>query len=208
MKHFFGYILKGLLVILPVGIVGYILLLIFNLFSSILSPLLIKFLPSLSGTSLKFLSFFLMLLALAIIGYLAEFIHPLRYCKKVLLKVPLIRTILGFSNGEGLPEIFQGRKPVLVRLNNAVLPPLNVFSSSETIGISMGEIEIEEGKEPRRAIRVFLPTVPFPLTGYLLLFDPEQVKPIRISIPQLFGILTTYGVKTNKIKTNDYPPKT
>ena len=185
MKHLWGYFLKGLFVVLPLGILFYFFLLIFNGFSTVFSPLIIKLLPSTSPLLQKILSFLLMVIILSLIGYFAKFLHPWALLKRLTLKIPFVKIILGISQGGEVPESFADNKPVLVRMANLYF-----------LGLLRGETTITENNQNKTKIKVFLPSTPIPGTGYITLADPCDVKLMEnISIPQLFAFVASYGVR-------------
>ena len=195
MRTLLGYLVKGLLVVLPIAIVVYFALIFFNVFASIFSPIVVQILPNISLMSQRIVSFALMLLFLVLIGYLAECLHPLLYLKKLFLKLPLIKTLFGIQKGK-LPSIFEGKRAVLVQFNGVSL-----------FGLLMGEVLINNENTPSsKKLVVFIPNSPLPFTGFIFLFDPEQVRPLqRFSLPQLFTFVSSFG--TRNLNQISFPSK-
>lgn len=187
MKHLLGHLLKGILIVLPLGILGYFSLLIFNAFTGIFEPLVLKYFPFISLAAQRTISFFLLILLLVIIGYLADFLHPIVYIKKLFLKIPLVRVILGAQKNQELPTIFQGKSVVLVSLGN-----VSVF------GVLVGETETILDDQPVKQYKVFVPTAPIVVSGFVVLVPAKDIrKVINISPAQLFALVSTFGTRMN-----------
>ncbi|MCD6429492.1 hypothetical protein J7L09_02250 [bacterium] len=176
--------LKGLGVAVPVGIFYWVIRLVFDLLYTSWSPIITRLLPNPSFLNTLLLTLVFSVIALILIGYLTELIKPLRYLKKAALKIPIIRMVLGNHAEVSLPKSFLGKKAVIAHLGD-----LRVF------GILMGKITIDRDGTKELMCKVFIPNSPFPATGFLFMFSPQNVEVLDVSLAQIFSQITTYGTQ-------------
>jgi len=180
--------LKGLGVAVPVGIFYWVIRLVFDLLYTSWSPIITRLLPNPSFLNTLLLTLVFSVIALILIGYLTELIKPLRYLKKAALKIPIIRMVLGNHPEVSLPKSFLGKKAVIAHLGD-----LRVF------GILMGKITIDRDGTKELMCKVFIPNSPFPATGFLFMFSPQNVEVLDVSLAQIFSQITTYGTQEAQV---------
>jgi len=180
--------LKGLGVAVPVGIFYWVIRLVFDLLYTSWSPIITRLLPNPSFLNTLLLTLVFSVIALILIGYLTELIKPLRYLKKAALKIPIIRMVLGNHAEVSLPKSFLGKKAVIAHLGD-----LRVF------GILMGKITIDRDGTKELMCKVFIPNSPFPATGFLFMFSPQNVEVLDVSLAQIFSQITTYGTQEAQV---------
>ena len=183
MKSSLGRIGKGLLIGIPVGIIVYIVVVALKALTEIFLPLVATLLPGASPVIQTMVSFFLMVLLIGAIGCFIEFLHPVQRIKRILLKMPPLRRN---SNQKEVPEAFQEKRIVSVRLGDISL-----------FGILIGELSVNnDNGKPEKKVKVFVPNSPVPFTGFVLIVSPEKVSFMRnFSVSQFLTFESTYGVK-------------
>lgn len=185
--------LAGLLLVVPVVVTIYVLLFIFRIVDNVLGGFfrlwLGRTIPGLGVLATLFLTFFIGRMATTVVGR-----YLIRWGEKLLDKIPLVRTVytatkqitgaFSFSKQEVGETTF--REVVLVPY-----PRRGIY----TIGFMTGRVESsEEVAHGRELIKVFLPTAPNPLTGWVIIIPRQDVIPLNITVEEGFKIIASGGI--------------
>lgn len=203
-KHF----ITGLVIILPLVltliILGFLLGLLTKPFEGVALSILghyhlldKQFLFFNTTQVMIFLSRFLVLFTLfgitLVIGYIARwvFVHEfLRLSDWLFHRIPLINTIYKASQ-ETVTTIFSTESRTFKQV---VLVPF-----PEGPGMSIGlvtshTVPARSDEIYKQLISVFIPGTPNPTVGFLLLYPPEKVTPLDISVEEAMKLVISVGV--------------
>jgi len=205
--------ITGIVVLLPAAITLWLLVILYRAISNwVLNPIMKIFEPYLINIYLEYtvkIALFLILVILvALIGLATRVLFIRRLFstgERIFFKVPMlgkvyitIRQISKAIFGEH-KSIFKA--PVLVEY-----PRKGVYSIGFLTSENKGEIQKKTGK---KLVNVFIPTVPNPTTGALLLIPEEEVITLDMSIEEAMkliisgGIITSSGLTENQVESRE-----
>ncbi|MDU1443604.1 MAG: DUF502 domain-containing protein [Clostridium cochlearium] len=189
MKKYISTFLAGISVILPAAITLYIIGFVFNFIDKLNGGVIYK----LIGRRLPGLGFIMTLAIIYGAGLLAKSIIGRTYLKKleeIFLKIPIIQhiysAIKGLSNSILKKDKVSFKQTVLVKFPNSEMLSIGFVTSDKTI---------KENK-----ISVFVPTVPNPTTGFLILVDKDDVEYLSMPFEEAFKFILSLGVSEPKMK--------
>lgn len=195
----FGFLkttlLGALLVVVPIGIIGFALWQIVSLVRTLLLPIF-ETLPF-DGTVTRISVIAIALLAVVLLCYLTGLVVRTRWGaslrrwieRRILEKIPgysIIRTLMHQYLGHEEERKF---RPVLVDLYG---------SDSRAIGF-----EIEELGDG--TVAVFLPSVPAATIGQVQIVPEERITPLKASMHATLEALTMFGVGSAKLVADREP---
>lgn len=194
MKKLRRYFLTGLAVILPALISIYVFRFVFRITSSLTSPFFEVLFSEIFGLKrVKFIvqlvSFFATLLLLCFIGYIAGFLigkKIISIIDKVFSKTPILKEI-HFAVKQLLTKfIFEQKKykgVVLVEFPRQGMQSIGFITS-----------EVIAGGDKK--LLIFIPTVPNPTSGYLVMVNEDDVKRLDLTVEDAFKMIFSGGILT------------
>ncbi len=194
-------LVAGLLVTLPIAVTIYILVLLFRWVDGLLSPLLFRVLqfprvpaivwlrehniPGLGVVVTVALIFFVGLFAKNIIGR-----RVVASTEELVARIPVARTIYVGAK-QILEAVAMPGSKVFKQVVLVECPREGVY----TLGFLTNEGSPEvEAKLHEELVHVFVPTVPNPTTGFLLLVPRKDVVPLNLTIEEGIRIIVSAGV--------------
>jgi uncharacterized membrane protein len=190
--------LQGLLVFLPVFLTFYILYLVLSFiyrmmdFGVLLLPESYRSNALLSGP-IVIVTIFLTMVFVAFIGMSAKTLLGRafqKYLGSLLTSIPVVRTIY-LALRQFFDVLFVNSsktfsKPVLVQFP---------FKGRTTIGFVTGEVE-RPGKDgtAEQCVRVFVPTVPNPTTGFTIIYRKEELHFPGMSPEEALRLILSGGI--------------
>lgn len=185
--------LGAVLVVVPIGIIGFALWQVTSLLRTLLLPV-VEQLPF-DSTSMRYSVVAMALLAVVLLCYFTGVAVRTRWGSVLRrwLERSLLERIPGYSMVRTLVHQYLGHeaerkfRPVLVDLYG---------SDSRAIGF-----EIEQLGEGR--VAVFLPSVPAATIGQVQLIPEERVYPLKASMHAALEALTMFGVGSSKLVDDD-----
>lgn len=206
------YFVTGLVILLPVTMTVYISLFFLNFltnpFVEFFSPLFKSFTHSNSVIFLwsaeKFVQYFsrilillLLFIAIVFIGILTQHFflnYFISLSDKVIHKIPLVNTIYKTSK-EVIHTIFQDKTN---NFKQVVLVPYP-SEKTKTLGIitqnDVGYIDATlKGKSA-----VFIPTTPNPTSGFLLMYDQNQITHLKMSPEDALKMIISCGIVSSDL---------
>lgn len=201
MKKIRTRFLTGLVVITPAFVSFFIIVYIFEKIDILLSPLIIKMLESylvsvkIPTFIVGFISIFLLVLTIITIGFLAEnFIGNkiLNWFDGIMSKTPIIRgvytAVKQFLDAFKISSVDRFEKVVALEYPKNDMWVLGFITSP--VKKDLGNQFEKEGD----LINVFIPTTPNPTSGYLVMVDRKNVKPLDIPIEFAIKYVVSAGV--------------
>ncbi|MCM8764661.1 MAG: DUF502 domain-containing protein [Candidatus Omnitrophica bacterium] len=182
-----NYFISGTLVIVPAALSLWILWKIFVFLESLIGLWIQKAIPHFYVKGLGFISLIAIIL---ILGFSAQNIFGrkiLRYIEKVFISVPIFNRLYQFVHSI-LQQILRKEKQVF---REVVL--INLAPGVSTIGFVTSKESIIENHESEHWT-VFVPTVPNPTTGLVLVIHRDRIKVLPITVEQGMKVLLSFGI--------------
>jgi uncharacterized membrane protein len=183
----------GLLLVVPVVVTIYVLLFIFRIVDNVLGGFfrlwLGRTIPGLGVLATLFLTFFIGRMATTVVGR-----YLIRWGEKLLDKIPLVRTVYTATKQITGAFSFSKQEVGETTYREVVLVPYP-RRGIYTIGFITGRLESEEGVTHRRElIKVFLPSAPNILTGWVIIVPRQDIIPLNITVEEGFKIIASGGI--------------
>ncbi|MFH0879286.1 MAG: DUF502 domain-containing protein [Lentisphaerota bacterium] len=188
-KHIRSRLVSGLLVLVPLGITIFVLNILFASLNAFLLPALRPFMKGAPPYLLSAIA----ILAFAILVYLIGLITThvigrrlLNLAERVILKLPLIKTV--YAASKQVVDTFSVSNRNTFK---AVVTVKFPHEGSLALGFITGSILDPGGRE---LYRVFVPTTPNPTSGFLILLPKEEVFITDISVETGIKMIVSGGV--------------
>jgi uncharacterized membrane protein len=168
----------GLIAVLPLLVTWWLLSLLFDVLDGLVAPLIDK----LAGRHLPGVGLLLTLLAIFVVGLLANNIvgaRVLRSFEALLLRIPLVRAIFGPAK-----QLFRamGKEDT---------------SEQEVVAVEFPRPGLHMiGFVTRRdehGVTVFLPTTPNPTSGFLVICEPREVTSLDVTFDEAMAMIVSGG---------------
>lgn len=182
-------LLTGLIVIAPIFVTVFVLLWLFQMFDNILG----QHLRALTGRDLPGLGLVALLLLLLLVGWASRKAAGRRlvsWGNTILSRFPLTRKIYNASSQivqsvlDREEKLFQG----------CALIEYPMAGSYTMAFVTARAPLLMEQRIGERAVSVFLPTVPNPATGYLLILPASKVHMLDMTIEEGLKMVVSAGV--------------
>jgi uncharacterized membrane protein len=202
------YLLTGLIVLLPLVLTLMILSFLFNFFTTPIAPIVTRLVTELSlpeGLALflsRLLSLLFLCLFILFLGFFARYFlfkNAMSLGHKLMLRIPFVKSVYKVSR-EVISALFSsdGKQA----FQQTVMMPFP-HSPHFSIGFSAGPAAEEcQKKTGKPLIAVFAPTAPHPISGFLFLVDPKDIKNIDMTKEDALKYLVSCGVIIPSSKTN------
>jgi uncharacterized membrane protein len=202
-----AYFLTGIVVAAPLAITAWITLWFINFIGRRMAPLIEPFVP----TSIEFIvpvfGVALMACALTLLGALATNLAGrsiVHYGERLLARVPVVRTIYKTLKNIIETLIHQSRG-AFTKVGLIEYPRPGLWSIVFIAGNVKGEIL--ERTTAEELVSVFLPTIPNPTTGFLILVPRKDVIVLDISVEEGAKFILSVGLVPPTPKPA-WPPET
>lgn len=182
------YLVLGLIVIAPVGVTAFVLRWLFEHIDVIIG----RHLPPIAGTRWPGLGIAALVVLLLVVGWISDRTLGRRVLDRwdnLLSRVPLVRRVYGASSR--ILESVLDRQENLFRYCALIeYPEPGSWALAFATARAPAEVERELGS---RAVSLFLPTVPNPTSGYLLILPEERVRRLEMSVEDGFRMILSVG---------------
>lgn len=179
-----GYLVRGLIIIIPLAVTLWVIIWVFNLIDGLLAPILMLGL----GRHYPGLGFAIILVSIIFLGFLGEKIGQQKFFDSAeahLVRIPVAGTIYG-----GIREILNSfNKANAGRFLEVVLieyPRRGIY----TVGLVTRETKNKDGTS---VLSVFIPTAPTPAGGYLVIVPESEVVRTSMSISDAMKLVVSIG---------------
>lgn len=194
------YFMTGLLVLAPMWLTVYIILLVVELLGGFLSPYFRLLGRTVIGSG-KWMglvmalsditAFIVTVLGITLIGMLVRRVIGQRLVQslnRIVSRIPVVREV--YDSIRKFIDIFWGEKSNFQRVVAVNFPT----QDSWIIGFVTGENTINpDPTSGKRMLSVFIPTAPNPTSGYLLLAEEKNVKPLSLTVDEAMKLIVTGG---------------
>lgn len=197
--------LAGLAILLPIAITLFVVFFIVDFLTAPFVGIVEDFITNHGTTKLASYHKYLLLLAsrvivltlflilvfiLGILGRKLFFSWLINLTHHIFYKIPIIKTIykvtLEISN-----SVFSDKKKALFKGTVAVPFP---NSKVKALGLLSGNPPGEVTEKKEKLQTVFVPTSPHPISGFLMMYEPQEIQKTDIETEDLFKFLLSCGM--------------
>jgi uncharacterized membrane protein len=192
-KRFKKYFFSGLAVFLPIALTVYVFVMVLNFAESILGRYLRPFFLDYYDFYFWGLGIIVLLLIIVFIGFLVTnyFGRKLQsLAEKIMLRIPLMANIYPAFK-EIAKFIFRDKKARFERVVLVQWPCKGVYSIGFMTNIAPKQVM---EKVNLKLVNVLIPTVPNPLTGFVIMVPEAEAIPLPISVEEAVKIIVSGGV--------------
>lgn len=203
--------LAGFIILLPIALSIYLLLWLLDLFSTpflgLIEQILINY-EIRAGETLHLHAYVLaivsrvialicMLSLIFLLGFLGNrffFVTLVQRTQKILLKIPVIRSVFSFTK-EASVNFFSSDKKVFTQTVLLPFPSEKSYALALAIGETPGPVQ---ERLPALAHPFFVPTAPQPTSGFILFSPKESAFPLPLTTEEAFAFLLSCGTSFPK----------
>lgn len=189
--------LAGLLILLPLFITYVLISFLFNIFTGVGAPLVTGLFRLVGANHLAYplvplvnlLLSFAVIFLLGLVGTNILGRRILSGFERLLLRLPLVRTIYG--SAKQVVETFQGpgrsfQRVVVIEYPRKGLWSLALVATERRDSLRLFPTD--------KYLTVFVPTTPNPTSGFLVLMSPEDVKDLDFTVEEAFKFIVSGGI--------------
>ncbi len=183
------YLLTGLIVIAPIFVTVVVLLWLFNTLDAILG----RHLPPVLGRDLPGLGLVALVVLLLLVGWISQRALGRRlvsWGNGILSRFPLTRRIYNASS-QIVQSVLDREEKLFQGCALIEYPMPGSYAIVFVTAAAPGEVTEAVGEE---CISVFLPTVPNPTTGWLLVLPASKVRRLKLTVEEGFKLVLSAGV--------------
>jgi len=194
------YLLAGLVTLLPVLLTFMIIVFLFNFFTAPLTPLVEMVMErfSLPQETNHIISQLLALVLscafILFLGFVTRYFlfkSLMHFGNQVLMRIPFVKSVYKVSREVILALVSPDGKKAF---QEAVIMPFP-DKPHYCMGFSAGQAAEEcQRKTGKKLVAVFAPTAPHPISGFLFLVDPDDVKKLDMTKEDALKYLVSCGV--------------
>jgi len=191
-KTFKTRFVSGVLVIVPLFVAIAVLKFVIETIDNFLKPLIVRLVGQ--QYSFPFIGLLLTLILIILAGIFTTNIFGKRlfgYWELLILRIPLFKTVYSASKhlveGIAVPEKRSFDKVVLVEF-----PRKGAF----TIGFLVNRTKLKSNANEQEYLTVFIPSTPTPFTGAAVLFSPEEVRFLNLTVEDGLKFVVSGGVSS------------
>lgn len=188
-KHLKRKFLTGLLVVIPIVVTVLVIRFLFTFMDGLLGPAIARLLGfKVPGLGIIATLIIIFLVGLAVTNYLGT--KMMQVGESLVARLPLIKTV--YSSAKQLVEaIFLPGKDAFKRVVLVEFPRKEIYA----VGFVTNTMTLELGAgEKRELASVFIPSVPLPTTGWMLLVPKEDLIPAPFSVETGIRMIISGGV--------------
>ena len=191
--------LAGLLLVIPVGVVIFVLVWFFTGVDGILQPAI----KTIFGSEIPGLGFGITIILVYLAGLFASNIvghRMIRFGESLLVRIPILK------------QLYNGTKQVIAGLsgtglNKAAFREVVLVEfprdGMQTIGFVTNEMEDINGQ---KLLAVYIPTAPLPTSGYFEILTEDKVTRTNISVDEAMQMVISSGMISPRVIDTKRPP--
>lgn len=190
------YFIAGIATLFPLFITIYIFVIIFQLTNQLLGHHINEYLKTTYGFVIPGLGLLTLLLVIIIIGFIANIFVGQKFfpwVERVFSKTPIVEKV--FIPLKKLSDYLftKSSKQHLKKVVLVEYPQEDSYSIGFITSDDLSKFDQEKGKD---LVCVFIPLVPVPMSGFLIILPKHKVKELDISIDQSIEFIVSGGVIT------------
>ena len=204
------YLVAGLLVWVPLGITFIVIKFLLDLMDRLLLVLPVEWRPetilgfSIPGFGLVLAVFILLVTGMIVANLLGRSI--LRLWEGILNRIPLVRTVYS-SVKQILSSILTTGSHSFRKVLLIEYPRKGIWTLCFQTGQATGELQANLEKE---SITVFVPTTPYPTSGFIMVVPKEDTKELNMDIEAALKLVMSLGIASDsehsKVETRSTTP--
>lgn len=189
-----NYLITGILVSLPLVVTVWVLLALFRTVDGSLGAVLAWIIGLFTGEALRIpgAGFVLTAVVLVLIGMVATNVFGRRlvtFAESILLKFPLVRPV--YLGVKQIIDAFSVQKGSFREVVLVEYPRRGMYALGFVTNDSGHELEARIGKPAKM---IFVPTVPNPTSGFVLVVPADELTPLDMSTEEAFKLLLSGGL--------------
>ncbi|MCB1110460.1 MAG: DUF502 domain-containing protein [Chlamydiia bacterium] len=134
--------------------------------------------------------FFFLILILGFLGRKIAFSWFINFAHRVFYKIPIIKTIYKLSR-EVSTSVFSEKKEKIFKGTVSVPFP---HEKTRALGLLSGPPPKEVRGKDQTLQSVFIPTAPHPISGFLVMYNEQEIKSVDMKTEDLFKFLLSCGI--------------
>jgi len=192
--RFRNYFIAGIVVLIPIGVTFYFTLFIINISSKILPKEINPnhYLPY----DIPGLEILISVILITVVGFISvSFLgrRMLNIFNNLLNRIPILRTI--YSSITQMTETFTKGDPSQKNVVLVEYPRKGSWAVGFATKENVGEIT---NKTKKKLVNVFVPTTPNPTSGFLLMFDKDEIIYLDMSFEEASKFIVSAGTSNPK----------
>ncbi len=193
------YFITGILIVLPVLATVYLFVSLFSFFDNILGRYINRLTDAYFGLRIPGLGLLVFIFVIFVTGFFAtNFIgrRLLLYLESLWFKFPLVKKV--YPAAKQVTKFLFGQK-LRGQVQSVVLVQVPPRSGLYTIGFLTNHADkVIEEKTGRAMVNVLVPSVPNPLTGFLIFVPQDEVVVLNMGIEDAIKLVVSGGVLNPK----------
>jgi uncharacterized membrane protein len=185
-RHIRTTLVAGLLVTIPVGITFIILRFVFNSFDQLLQPVfeqtLNRYTPGMGAAALVILIYLIGLVTAHVLGR-----RLIAVGHSMVDRVPVVRGIYGAARQA--TDVFSNANSES-KFTSVVLVDFPGHGL-KSLGLVTSKLADQDGNQ---LLAVYMPTSPFPTSGFLIFMREDQVTPTSMSVDDAMKLIVSAGI--------------
>lgn len=190
-----GYMIRGLLVVVPLGVTAYVLYFCYSITAGYLVPIVQQYFFLVPGYAVVPISVLFFLSLLYLVGLVATAMvgrQIIALTEAIIRRIPLVKTVYGAS--KQVVEL-ASRQEGDTDYQAAVIVDFPC-PGMKAMAFVTGKIEVEGQGE---LLKIFIPTTPNPTSGYLELVAPEVVCKSSLTVEDAVKTVMSAGLLTPEV---------
>ena len=189
-RHLITKILSGLLIVIPFFIAYFVLVIVFRMILSIVSPILhLGLYSGMPESIVTILSVIILVFIIYLFGVLATYSFGKKMVsltETLLLKIPLMKTVFSASK-TAISALSINREASFHSVVFIEFPKKGYWSFGFVTGVT-------SDKDGEKYFKIFMPTTPNPTTGFFMMVKQKDVIQTDISVEDAIQSLLTGGI--------------
>lgn len=186
--HMKRYFIAGILILLPLALTFWFMWNIFSFIEGILANFLKGTPYYIPGEGVAVVLLFIYVTGLVATNYIGKKLISLG--EAILNRIPFVRKVYQLFQ-QVVQAIWGDKKEAFQKVVLIQYPRKGIYSIGLITAVSSGEPQY---KTKEKVFNVFLPTVPNPTSGLLLLVPQEEIIELDMSIEDAFKLIISGGV--------------
>ena len=197
--HFRTTLIAGLLVLIPVAVTFLLLKFVFDFFDGLLEPFLVHLPNYTQGMGIAALVIVIYLIGIVTTHFLGKRIIQLG--NNMIDRIPVVSGV--YRAARQATEVFSTVKSGSDGKFSSVVLVEFPGNGLRSIGLVTGRLT-DQGENPM--IVVYMPTSPFPTSGFLVILYEHQVTPTDMAVDDAIKLIVSAGViAPERIVSHPYP---
>ncbi len=186
-KHIRTTFIAGILIMIPVAVTALILKFVFDFFDGLLEPLFDQFIDYQLGMGIAGLAVIIYLVGLVTTHFLGK--RLLQLANSAVERIPIVSGV--YRAARQATEVFSTVGSGMNGKFSSVVLVEFPGNGLRSIGLVTGKLKDQDGNQ---LLAVYMPTSPFPTSGFLLILPEDKVTPTDMAVDDAVKLIVSAGV--------------